>query len=95
MLIVTDIFVGLRRLGELDMPNESRALASAAATVHCWSEIVPNRTFASLDKAIAYCEENISELHAIEVFVHSGRIPEPISDSELKALLSRKMRSLS
>jgi hypothetical protein len=55
--------------------------------MHCWSENVPGQTFSSLEKALAYCKENIDELPAIEVFVHCGQIPEPIiSGTELEAL---------
>ncbi|UIK08785.1 hypothetical protein [Neorhizobium galegae] len=65
------------------------------ATVHCWSEDVPSRTFVSLERALAYCRKNISELPAIELFVHCGQIPEPIiSGEELAALIKTKRRNL-
>jgi hypothetical protein len=78
------------------MPNRNSGTTDAPATVHCWSADVPNKTFVSLDKALAYCKKNIDELPAIEVFLHCGQVPEPIiSGQELEALLKRKRRSIS
>ncbi|MEN3150148.1 hypothetical protein ABCW43_22865 [Neorhizobium sp. IRAMC:178] len=77
------------------MPDRIPGYARVPATVHCWSEDVPSQTFASLEKALAYCRQNIGELPAIEVFVHCGQIPEPIiSGDELLALMKAKRRKL-
>ncbi|MCQ1574288.1 hypothetical protein NFO65_26535 [Neorhizobium galegae] len=73
------------------MPDRIPVYARVPATVHCWSEDVPSRTFVSLERALAYCRKNISELPAIELFVHCGQIPEPIiSGEELAALIKTK-----
>jgi hypothetical protein len=78
------------------MPNRIPDYARAPATVHCWSDDVPSQTFVSLEKALTYCKENIGELPTIEVFVHCGKIPEPIiSGAELEALITRTRRNLS
>nr|WP_250811257.1 hypothetical protein [Neorhizobium tomejilense] len=77
------------------MPDRNPGYACVPATVHCWSEDVPSRTFVSLEKALAYCRKNIGELPAIELFVHCGQIPEPIiSGEELAALIKAKRRNL-
>ncbi|CDZ74068.1 Hypothetical protein NGAL_HAMBI2610_57000 [Neorhizobium galegae bv. orientalis] len=77
------------------MPDRIPVYARVPATVHCWSEDVPSRTFVSLERALAYCRKNISELPAIELFVHCGQIPEPIiSGEELAALIKTKRRNL-
>lgn len=77
------------------MPNRVQGYGRTPATVHCWSDDVPSQTFGSLDKALAYCQKNIGDLPAIEVFVHCGQVPEPIiSGDELEALMKRKRRSL-
>ncbi|CDZ63642.1 hypothetical protein [Neorhizobium galegae] len=77
------------------MPDRIPVYARVPATVHCWSEDVPSRTFVSLERALAYCRKNISELPAIELFVHCGQIPEPIiSGEELAALIKTRRRNL-
>ncbi|CDZ33103.1 Hypothetical protein NGAL_HAMBI1145_16580 [Neorhizobium galegae bv. officinalis] len=77
------------------MPDRIPGYARVPATVHCWSDDVPSRTFVSLEKALAYCRKNIRELPAIELFVHCGQIPEPIiSGDELAALIKAKQHNL-
>lgn len=70
------------------MPNRSTAFSSPA-TVHSWTPKSRNRTFATLEQALDHCRKHVDQLPAIEVFVHSGQIPEPIlSGDELVRLMA-------
>jgi hypothetical protein len=93
---MTKIRLRTRRQETKKTPNRIPGFAPAPATVHCWSENFPGQTFRSLEKALAYCKQNIDELSAMEVFVHSGHTPEPIIRGEkLEQLVRNKVRRLS
>ena len=49
-----------------------------AATVHCWSQAIGNRRFATLEQAVDYCRMHAHDLDAMELFVHAGQAAEPI-----------------
>lgn len=63
------------------MPNRPSAL-STPATVYFWTSKSPNRRFATLAQALDHCRKHVDQLPAIEVFIHSGQIPEPILSSD-------------
>lgn len=69
------------------MPDRSAAYASPA-TVHSWIPDRPTLRFNTLKQALEHCKEHIDQLPTIEVFVHTGDVPEPIiSGDELEFLL--------
>ena len=72
---------------EVTVPDRPSAGISPATVLSWIPEGPPTLRFDSLEQALDHCRKHLAHLSAVEVFVHTGEIPEPIISGDQLAEL--------